>query len=133
MSRVASDSVIGAPWLDGQKLAEALNLAGLAGVRFVPVKFTPKSSRFSNEECSGVNIIITNRSAFESLTTGLEIAVQLRRLFPKDFTVEKFNRLLVNQKIFDAFRQGADARAMTQIWEPELESFRVIRKKYLLY
>src|SRR5207344_3673348 len=39
--------VIGAPWLDGQKLAEALNRAGLAGARFVPVRFTPKSSKFA--------------------------------------------------------------------------------------
>ncbi|HVG21131.1 MAG TPA: exo-beta-N-acetylmuramidase NamZ domain-containing protein, partial [Blastocatellia bacterium] len=43
--------VVGAPWVDGQKLGDALNRAGLAGVRFVPVKFTPKSSKFINEEC----------------------------------------------------------------------------------
>ena len=34
--------VIGAPCIDGQKLAEQLNQAGLAGVRFVPVRFTPE-------------------------------------------------------------------------------------------
>jgi uncharacterized protein YbbC (DUF1343 family) len=45
--------IIGAPWMDGQKLAEALNRAGLAGVRFVPVRFTPKSSKFANEEAGG--------------------------------------------------------------------------------
>jgi uncharacterized protein YbbC (DUF1343 family) len=57
----------------------------------------------------------------------------LKRLFPKEFSVERFNRLLVNQKIFDAFRQGSDARAMRQIWETELDGFRAIRRKYLLY
>ncbi len=125
--------VIGAPWIDGRKLAEALNNANLPGSRFVPVRFTPKSSVHKDAECGGVNLIITDRKAFESVITGLEIAVQLKKLFPKDFSVERFNRLLVSQKIFDAFRQGSDARALRQIWETELDGFRAIRRKYLLY
>ncbi len=125
--------VIGAPWIDGRKLAEALNRANLPGVRFVPVRFTPKSSVHKDAECGGVNIIITDRRVFESVITGLELAVHLKKLFPRDFSVERFNRLLVNQKIFDAFRSGADARAMRQIWESDLNSFRAIRRKYLLY
>jgi uncharacterized protein YbbC (DUF1343 family) len=46
---------------------------------------------------------------------------------------DRFNRLLISQRIFDAFKQGADARALRQIWEKELDSFRAIRRKYLLY
>jgi uncharacterized protein YbbC (DUF1343 family) len=57
----------------------------------------------------------------------------LKKLFSKDFSVERFNRLLVSQKVFDAFRQGSDARALRQIWETELDGFRAIRRKYLLY
>ena len=125
--------VIGAPWIDGRKLAEALNNARLPGVRFVPIRFVPKSSVHKDAECGGVNLIITDRRAFEPVITGFELAVQLKKLFSKDFQVERFNRLLVNQKIFDAFRSGADARAMRQIWENDLNSFRAIRRKYLLY
>jgi uncharacterized protein YbbC (DUF1343 family) len=125
--------VIGAPWIDGRKLAEALNNAKLPGVRFVPIRFTPKSSVHKDVECGGVNIIITNRDLIEPVITGLEMAAQLKKLFPKDFLIERFNRLLVNQKIFEAFRQGSDARAMSRVWEPELEAFRAIRNKYLLY
>jgi uncharacterized protein YbbC (DUF1343 family)/CubicO group peptidase (beta-lactamase class C family) len=125
--------VIGAPWIDGRKLAEALNNAKLPGVRFVPVRFTPKSSVHKDAECGGVNIIVTNRDLFEPVITGLEMAAQLRKLFPKDFLIDRFNRLLANQKVFDAFRQGSDARAMRQVWESELDAFRAIRSKYLLY
>ncbi|HKE05526.1 MAG TPA: DUF1343 domain-containing protein, partial [Blastocatellia bacterium] len=125
--------VVGAPWIDGPKLAEALNNAKLPGVRFAPVRFTPKSSVHKDAECGGVNIIITRRDLFEPVITGLEMAAQLKKLYPKDFSTERFNRLLVNQKVFDAFRQGADARAMRQVWEAELEGFRAIRRKYLLY
>jgi uncharacterized protein YbbC (DUF1343 family) len=125
--------VIGAPWIDGRKLADALNGAKLSGIRFVPIRFTPKSSVHKDVECGGVNIIITNRDIFEPVSAGLEMASQLKKLFPKDFLIEKFNRLLVNQKVFDALRQGSDARAMRQVWEPELEAFRAIRSRYLLY
>ncbi|MDX2034819.1 MAG: DUF1343 domain-containing protein [Blastocatellia bacterium] len=125
--------LIGAPWIDGRKLAEALNAANLPGVRFVPVRFTPKSSVHQGVECGGVNLIITEREAFEPVATGVEMAVQLKRLFPGDFSVERFIRLLVNQKVFDAFRQNADARALKQLWASDLEGFRAIRRKYLLY
>jgi uncharacterized protein YbbC (DUF1343 family)/CubicO group peptidase (beta-lactamase class C family) len=125
--------IIGAPWVDGRKLAEALNSAKLPGVRFAPIRFIPKSSVHKDVECGGVNIIITNRDLLDPVITGFEMAAQLKKLFPKDFLIERFNRLLANQKVFDAFRQGSDARAMRQVWEPELDAFRAIRNKYLLY
>lgn len=125
--------LIGAPWIDGRKLAEALNTARLPGVRFVPVRFTPKASVHKEAECGGVNIVITDRASFEPVLMGMEMAVQLKKLFGKDFAVDRFNRLLVSQKIYDAFRQGSDARALRQLWETELDGFRAIRRKYLLY
>jgi len=125
--------LIGAPWLDGRKLAEALHKANLPGVRFVPARFTPKASVHKDAECGGVNIIITDRKIFEPVLTGLELAVQLKRLFLNDFAIDRFNRLLGNQKIFDAFRANADARALRQIWEGELDGFRAVRRRYLLY
>ncbi len=57
--------VIGAPWLDGQKLAKYLNERSLPGVRFIPVRFKPNASVFKDEELGGVNIVITDRKAFQ--------------------------------------------------------------------
>ncbi|HZS10186.1 MAG TPA: exo-beta-N-acetylmuramidase NamZ domain-containing protein [Blastocatellia bacterium] len=125
--------LVGAPWIDGRKLAEALNNTKLVGVRFVPVRFTPKASVHKDAECGGVNIIVTNRAQFEPVITGLEIAAQLLKLYPKDFATDKFNRLLVNQKVYDAFKLGAEAKAMKQVWEGELDGFKAIRRRYLLY
>jgi uncharacterized protein YbbC (DUF1343 family) len=125
--------VIGAPWIDGRKLAAALNSARLPGVRFVPISFTPRLSVHKDANCGGINIIITDRAQFEPITTGLEIAAQLLKLYPKEFEAHKFNRLLVNQKVFDAFKQGSEGKALRQVWERELAAFRAIRRKYLLY
>jgi uncharacterized protein YbbC (DUF1343 family) len=125
--------LVGAPWIDGRRLATALNAARLPGVRFVPVRFTPRASTHKDVDCSGINVIITSRSEFEPITAGLEIAAQLLKLYPKNFAADGFNRLLANQKVYDAFRQGADARALRPIWESDLARFRSIRGKYLLY
>ncbi|MDX2043280.1 MAG: DUF1343 domain-containing protein [Acidobacteriota bacterium] len=125
--------LVGAPWMDGRKLAEALNSANLPGVRFVPVRFTPKASVHKDAECGGVNIIITDRSRFDSVLMGMEMTVQLKKLFGKDFAVDRFNRLLVSQKVYDAFRSGSDARALRQLWDADLEGFKAIRRRYLLY
>ncbi|MEO7672619.1 MAG: exo-beta-N-acetylmuramidase NamZ domain-containing protein, partial [Pyrinomonadaceae bacterium] len=73
--------VIGAPWLDGRKLAEYLNQRHLKGVRFVPIRFKPDASVFKGEDVGGVNIIITNRNEFRAVRTGIEIAAALRKLY----------------------------------------------------
>ena len=125
--------ILGAPYIDGRKLAEVLNNAKLSGVRFVPVRFTPNASTNKGIECGGVNVFITNRNSFEPVLTGLEIASQINKLYPKEFNVDKFNRLLVNDKIFNAFKQGSEAKALKQIWESDLEKFKATRQKYLLY
>jgi len=124
---------IGAPWIDGRKLAEALNRAGLPGVRFIPVRFTPKASLHKDVECGGVNLVITDRARFEPVLTGLEMAAAIRKLFGAAFNSDRFVRLLASQKVFDAFKQGADGRALKQLYENDLDSFRAIRRKYLLY
>ena len=124
---------VGAPWIDGRKLAEALNRAGLPGVRFIPVRFTPKASLHKDVECGGVNLVITDRARFEPVLTGLEMAAAIRKLFGAAFNSDRFVRLLASQKVFDAFKQGADGRALKQLYENDLDSFRAIRRKYLLY
>lgn len=125
--------VIGAPWIDGVKLAQALNTYGLPGVRFIPIRYTPRASVHKDVECGGVNIIITDRKTFDPISTGFETAIQLRKLFPQDFGIEKYNRLLVNQKIFDDVKNGSSLDSIRRNWQADLDAFRTIRSRYLLY
>lgn len=125
--------VVGAPWLDGPKLASYLNERRIAGVRFVPVRFKPSSSVFKNEECSGINLLITNRSQFQSVLTGIEIAVALRRLFPVDWKVDSYSRLLVNADALEHLKRGDSAAEMVRSWDASLENFRRARARALLY
>jgi len=125
--------VIGAPWIDGQKLAAALNRAGLAGVRFVPVKFTPKSSKFADEECGGVNIVITDRGSFRSVATGIEIAYQLNMNYSGAWKVDDYIRLLANRAALAAVKEGKTPSEIAATWQGGLAAFARTRQKHLLY
>lgn len=125
--------LVGAPWINGQELASHLNNRRLAGVRFVPARFTPTTSVFKGVECRGVNIIITNRSQFRPLFTGLEVAVALRRLYPKDWKVDDYLRLLANADALARVKRGDAAEDIVRSWNGSLEQFMQARRRFLLY
>ena len=125
--------VIGAPWLDGQRLAAYLNERGLEGVRFVPIKFTPRASVFKGEECSGVNVIITDRASFRPVRVGLEIAVALRKLYPQEWQAEKYARLLANGDSLERIKRGDAPEEIERTWQDDLEKFRRTRERFLIY
>jgi uncharacterized protein YbbC (DUF1343 family) len=125
--------IVGAPWIQGDKLAEYLNQREIAGVRFVPLRFTPKASVFKDEQCGGVNIIITDRTVFRPLLAGLEIALALRTLYPSAWKIDSYLRLLVNANTIERVKRGDPAREIVGSWNPQLEEFRRARAEILLY
>ncbi|HKP67998.1 MAG TPA: exo-beta-N-acetylmuramidase NamZ domain-containing protein, partial [Pyrinomonadaceae bacterium] len=125
--------VVGAPWLDGQKLAKYLNDRNLKGVRFVPIRFKPNTSVFKDEQLSGINIIVTDRRTFQSLRTGIEIAAALRKLYPTDWQVDRYGRLLVNAVFLDMMKRGESPEAIEQAWKNSVTDFEKRRAPYLLY
>ncbi|HZP82074.1 MAG TPA: DUF1343 domain-containing protein [Chthonomonadaceae bacterium] len=125
--------IIGAPWLDGRLLAAELNARDLPGVRFVPVRFTPKSSVHAGSVCGGINVIITARHRFVPVYTGMVVAETLLRLYPQAWEADRFHRLLVNAEAFAAFRAGATAETLTRSWQKQVEAFRRRRRPHLLY
>ena len=111
--------VVGAPWIDGQKLADYLNNQRIAGLRFVPLRFTPKASVFKDQECGGINIIVTDRARFRPVISGLEIAVALRKLYPSDWKVDSYLRLLVNADTLERLKRGESAADIARTWVRE--------------
>ncbi len=125
--------VVGAPWIQGDKLAEHLNQRGVPGVRFVPLRFTPRASVFKDQECGGVNIIVTDRAAFRPLLAGIEMALALRKLYPNDWKVDSYLRLLVNADTLERVKRGDSAREIVTSWNAGLQEFRKEREAILLY
>ncbi len=125
--------LVGAPWIKSRELAAYLNGRGIAGVRFVPVSFTPTSAVYTGQTCSGVNIIVTDRNGFDAPELGIELAAALHKLYAADFKIERMTDLLVNQSVYDALMAGQDPRRIAQDWQDGLEKFQMVREKYLIY
>ena len=125
--------IIGAPWVDGERLEKALNDAGLPGVRFDAVVFTPNASIFQNERCQGVTITIIDRDSFRSLRTGFEIARQMRILYPRTWKAEAYDDLLRNTAVFEAVLAGKTVDQIESIYRPGLQAFLHERSVFLLY
>ncbi len=125
--------LLGAPWMKSRELAAYLNGRGIAGVRFVPVTFTPNTSNYAGQKCEGVNLVLTDRNALDGPELGIELAAALKKLYPADFKLERMIELLVNQSAYDGLVAGKDPQRIAQDWQEELEKFQQLRKKYLLY
>jgi uncharacterized protein YbbC (DUF1343 family) len=125
--------LVGAPWMDGNALAAFLNRRRIPGVRFLPVAFTPSSSTHANQRCGGVKIIVVERERLDSPLLGIELAAALRKLYPKEFEVQRVNDLLANEAAFKALLAGEDPRRISRHWRGPLTRFQKIRRRYLLY
>lgn len=125
--------LLGAPWIDARAFADYLNTRLIAGVRFVPVSFTPVSGPYQNQKCNGVNIIVTDRTVLDAPEMGIELAAALRKLYPDNWKIERMLGLLANREVYDAVANGDDPRTIAQNWQDDLQKFRELRAKYLIY
>jgi uncharacterized protein YbbC (DUF1343 family)/CubicO group peptidase (beta-lactamase class C family) len=125
--------VLGAPWLDGGRLARVLNARAIPGVRFSPVRFTPSASVFAGERCGGVRIDLVEREALRAVSLGIEIAVALRDLYPVEWERKGFVKLLGNGDAFQRLEKGETAPSIIASWQRGVDEFLRRRAKYLLY
>jgi uncharacterized protein YbbC (DUF1343 family) len=123
----------GAPWLNGEEIAEALNARHLPGVRFSAHPFIPVSGLYAGSRCDGVSIRITDRAAVRSMRIGIEIAALLQKRYPKDFDVAKIVLLVGNDETIRQLQSGAPPEQIVAGWSTDLATFDATRRKYFLY
>src|SRR6266851_31061 len=118
----------GAPWLDGTRLAAALESEKLPGVRFRPCAFTPTWDKHARAQCQGVQIHISDPRAIEPVRLGAACIVHARAQDPGRFRwrTEKYE-FVENIPAIDlltgsaAFRAGVDAgRSVAELRAPFL-------------
>lgn len=125
--------IVGAPWIDARQLASELNALEVNGINFMPVEFTPVSSKFENQLCRGVSMAITDRSSFEPLQVGFALATTFRRLYPEAWETKNYNRLLVNQACLDAVVEGKNLQQVLEISREGVSDYLRRREAFLLY
>ncbi len=77
--------LIGAPWVDGEALADLLTQRNLPGVRITPAQFVPEGRKYAGECCNGVGFDVTNAKALRPVRLGIALVADLIRLHKNDF------------------------------------------------
>jgi uncharacterized protein YbbC (DUF1343 family) len=77
--------LVGAPFLDGHRLAKRLAALDLPGVRFRPVSFLPMFHKFAGRSCGGVQLHVTDRARFQPYRASLALLAAARAEAPADF------------------------------------------------
>jgi uncharacterized protein YbbC (DUF1343 family) len=124
---------VGAPWIRGEESASYLNHRAIPGVRFEPVKFTPDSGLYKGDLCEGVKVALVDRNALQPMRMGVEIALALGKLYPGKFDRAKLIELIGNAATIKQLMDGEDPAMIVTSWSKDLEAFRKVRQKYLLY
>jgi uncharacterized protein YbbC (DUF1343 family) len=136
--------LVGAPYLDGGRLAEALNRRGLPGVAFRPVGFTPTFHKWKGTTCGGVQVHVTDAARFRPYTAYLALIIEARRQAPWPFRWRRppyeFERrrlpidlLLGGEAIRRAIERDTPLGRIEATWRAGLAAFARARRPYLRY
>jgi len=136
--------LIGAPWIDGERLADEMNDLGLPGVYFRAAYFEPTFQKHAKATCGGCQIHVLNRHAFRPVRTAVELMAGFYRQNPARFPwreppyeyehdKEPIDILYGSDRLRAAIGTGGDVRALIASWAPEEDAFRKTREKYFLY
>lgn len=133
--------LIGAPFINSDDLSAKLNSLNLPGVKFRAASFTPTFSKHAGKLSHGIQIHITDRDSFEPIETGLHIVKTIHDMYPEDFQfraedskgISFFDLLAGNGWIREEIEAGTSVEEIQAMWEDELNKFKQVREKYLLY
>jgi uncharacterized protein YbbC (DUF1343 family) len=136
--------IIGAPWIDGERLADAMNARGLPGVHFRPAFFEPTFQKHAKRTCGGCQLHVLDRVKFAPMRTAVELIDEFRRENPDRFEwreppyeyeheKEPIDILYGSEDLRRTIDEDGDARTLVASWRADEEDFRRQREQYLLY
>ena len=136
--------LIGAPWIDGERLSAAMNARRFPGVHFRPVAFEPTFQKHARQTCGGCQLHVTDRTAFEPVRVAVELIAEFRRQNPASFAWRQppyeyehdkwpIDILYGSDRLRVTLDEGGDVGPLLASWEDEEDAFGRTREKYLLY
>jgi uncharacterized protein YbbC (DUF1343 family) len=127
--------LIGAPFVDGQRFADAMTGLGIPGVRFSAISFTPSASKHKGELCGGVCVEVTNFDIFPPALTGLHLVQQLHLLYPDSLMIHRgsFGRLAGSPEILDRLLEDESPQVILADQRAALGLFTRLAMRYELY
>jgi uncharacterized protein YbbC (DUF1343 family) len=95
-------------------------------VAFREAYFAPTFSKWVGQNCAGVQVLVTDRNAFDPIRTAIAMIVTARRRYPAGFAWRESVRpywidtLTGSDQVRTAIDAGADAAAVVAGWQAEL-------------
>ncbi|WP_028610852.1 exo-beta-N-acetylmuramidase NamZ family protein [Paenibacillus harenae] len=130
--------MIGAPFIDSQRLADEMNAKRLPGVRFRPAYFKPTASKHQGELCGGVQVHVTDRRAIRPLDVGVTLLYMIKELY-KLFTflppIREGSRPFIDLLGGDCKYRAVDASPATLLerFREESSRFALTKRQYHMY
>jgi uncharacterized protein YbbC (DUF1343 family) len=135
---------VGAPFLDAERLAEALNRRRLTGAHFRAAAFQPTFHKWKGRACGGVQVHVTDARRFRPVIAYLALIIEARRLAPRRFQWRRppyefetrrlpIDLLCGGEDIRKAVERGRPLARVEASWRPGLARFARARRPYLLY
>ena len=135
--------LIGAPWIDGERLSDAMNARDLPGVHFRPVFFEPTFQKHARQTCGGCQMHVLDRTAFRPVRTAVELIDECHRRDPQRFAWREppyeyerekmpIDILYGSDRLRQAVTEGGVA-ALIDGWTSDEERFRRLREPSLFY
>jgi uncharacterized protein YbbC (DUF1343 family) len=136
--------LIGAPWIDGERFADAMNARGLAGAIFRAVFFEPTFHKHAKVLCGGCQIHVTDRRVFRPMRAAIEMLDEFHREAPsqpiwRDPPYEyeplkpPIDILYGSDRLRRGIDEGTPVASIVADWPRDEEAFVNVRAKYLLY
>ena len=128
---------IGAPWLDGPALAEALNKYEIDGVSFEPVTFTPRNA--GDRKFEGVNVegvrLIAQSTDYDASRAGVAMLMETYRVSRENWEWYEahFDRLAGTDALRLGLVSNASFEELVSSWDAGVSEFESDRAPYLLY
>lgn len=132
--------LLGAPWLDCQRLITELAGYPLPGLALEATTYYAQSGLYKDMELSGVRLIVTDTATFRPIRSCVTLLEVITRLYGADplwmapgTRPEWFDALFGTDMVRKALLAGTSAAEITSTWQPALEAYRRDRDPSLLY
>ena len=127
--------MIGAPFMDGARIAGRIASEKMAGVNVWDVRFTPASSKFRGVACSGVRLELAASDSLRPVGVGIHLLSILQEMYRDSLVINRrgLARLLGDPEALDLITQGKSPASICERWESPRKAFALRAAKYFLY
>lgn len=129
---------IGAPWLDTTRVLDTLRAAGLPGVEFSGVTFTPVNpgdGKYANTALIGIRLKVTDRAVYDPTKTAVHLLAVIHAAHPEEleWNAAHFDRLAGNSSLREGLARGIAPDLLVAGWSEEVFAFGKRAAPHLIY